>query len=227
MPYPPTPNYDLNKPEPGDSMADFETYLNANWDAIADAPGPPTGATLPSAGDYSVGDRFYHTDTQSIYLLACKDANWGWHWRPVQSAISPWVTVPTTCLDTINDGANWNLNPIGNPFQIALDNRGKCYWRGVISRTGGIPRNVSHQLFKPLPVGIKPRERGAIMLGHSPLNVGVDGTALSSFQGARIFLFDNDVSPQSIRCFGGVGNPTHIHLTGINYAVGTAHFTAV
>src|SRR5215212_8252508 len=171
MPDQTTPRYGLVKPDENSLMSDFETYLNGNWDKITDATSPPSGTSLPQSGTYNLGDRFYKSDTRSIYLLTAKDANWGWHWRPIHDAISPWFTVPTTCLAL----TGWTLNPVAtNPFAIALDNRGKCYWRGVIgTSTGNISRNVSHSLFNPLPDGIRPRTPGVFMLGHETLASGV------------------------------------------------------
>jgi hypothetical protein len=221
---PVTPNYGFNMADPNDSMANFETWLNANWDKLADIPAAPAGTSLPTAGNYNVGDRFYKSDTQSIYLLACKDANWGWHWRPIQDAISPWVTVPNTCMDI----TGWTLNPVpAAPFQIALDNRGQCYWRGIIGPTSGnISRNVSYQLFKTLPIGLSPREGGGYMLGHSPVSVGTVDTNLNIYQGVRLFLQD-DFNTSSIRAFGGTADFNRVYLTGVQYAVGTARYTAV
>ena len=225
MAFSPTPNYGFTRPEPKDKMSDFEIYLNENWDKVSNAAVPPMGTVLPTSGDYKLGDRFYKTDTKSIYILVCKDANWGWHWRPVQDAISPWVTVPTTCL---NEPA-WTLNPVAaNPFQIALDNKGKCYWRGVVGPSvGTIARNASPGIFKPLPQGINPRERGVFMVGHSTVSVGTDGTNLNCYQGARIYIYDDQTSNQTVRCFGGIGEFNRIHLAQVNYAVGTAYYTAV
>lgn len=216
----------MAKPGNNDSMADYETWLNGNWDKIANAVSPPFGTTLPQSGSYDVGDRFYKTDTQSIYILTAKDANWGWHWRPIHDAISPWFTVPTTCMAI----SGWSLNPVAaKPFQIALDNRGKCYWRGIVGPSSGtIVRNTSHGVFLPLPIGIRPRERGAFMLGHETLSVSTDGTNLASYQGARIFIFDNDSSNHSVRCFGGTAEFARVHFDGaVNYAVGSAKYTTV
>lgn len=219
MPEVPTPNYGFNKPEPNDSMADFETWLNHNWDAITDAASPPSGTVLPQTGTYKIGDRFYKTDTQSIYILVGKDPNWGWFWRPIQDAISPWFTIPSTCLDI----ANWTVNPVpANPFAIALDNRGKCYWRGVIGTvSGNIARATSHITFKSIPAGITPREGGIFMLGHETLSVSTTATSLNAWQGARIFLSANLSAQPSIRALGGSADFNRIHLSGINYAVGT------
>lgn len=219
----PTPNYGLVRPESTDQMNDFDVQINPNWDELTDAASPPSGTTLPQSGSYNIGDRFYKSDTQSIYLLIVKDANWGWHWRPIQDAISPWFEVPTTCMDI----AGWTLNPVTtNPFAIAFDHRGKCYWRGLIGPTSGnISRNVSHAVFKPLPGGLLPRGRSAYMLGHSVASVGTDGTLQSAWQGARIFISDDPVANPTVRAFGGTADFNRVHLTGVNYAVGSARFT--
>lgn len=223
----PTPNYGFNRPDPSDDMSQFEIWLNQNWTKIEDVPAPPSGSTLPQSGNYKLGDRFFLDTTKSIYILACRDANWGWHWRPIQDAISPWLTIPSTCLTS--SFSDWSLNLVPtNPFAIALDNRGKCYWRGVIGPTppGIIARNVTYEIFKPLPIGIRPRDRGTFMLGHEPLSVGTDGTQLNSYQGARIFIYNNSSSSPSVRTFGGSGNPERLHLNGaVQYAVGSGRYT--
>jgi hypothetical protein len=224
----PTPNYGLHRPDDptSDMMSNFEVWLNQNWVKLEGVAAPDSGTTLPQAGSYNIGDRFYKSDTQSIYLLAAKDANWGWHWRPIQDAISPWLTIPTTCLVSPFD-TTWTLNPTPtNPMAIAMDNRGRCYWRGIIGTvSGNIPRNASQSIFKPLPVGIRPRTRGAYMLGHENLAVSAVGTQLDSWQGARIFIFDDETSNHSIRCFGGTADFNRVHLTGVNYAVGSGKYT--
>lgn len=219
----PTPNYGLTKPEATDSMAAFDTWLNPNWDKLTAAAAPPSGTTLPQTGTYEPGDRFYLTTTKSIYILVAQDPSWGWYWRPVQDAISPWFTVPATCLNL----GTWTINPVGgNPFQIAMDHRGKAYWRGVIGISSGtIPRNTNHSVFKSVPPGIRPRQAGAFMTGHETLAVGTNGTLLTAYQGVRVFLPDDAGSP-SVRAFGGTAEFNRVYLTGIQYAVGTAKYTA-
>lgn len=226
-----TPNYGFIKPDPKTAfMRDFETYLNPMWTKIEDAVSPPSGTTLPQAGTYNIGDRFYKSDTKSIYLLVAKDANWGWHWRPIHDAISPWLTIPTTCLNAPFN-STWTLNPTpANPMAIAFDNRGKCHWRGIIGPTAGtIVRATSHSVFKPLPEGLRPSRQGGFMLGHETIAVGTDGTLFVSYQGARLFLFDSrsPTGNQTIRCFGGNAEFNRVHLGGVSYAVGVAQFFAV
>lgn len=216
------PFYTLNIATPDDPMSDFETWINSSWDKLTDAASPNSGTTLPSSGNYNIGDRFYKSNTQSIYILICKDPNWGWHWRPVQDAISPWKVVPTTCLAD----ASWTLNPVAaNPFAIAFDNRGKCYWRGVIGpSSGNIARNQSHFIFKKLVGGLIPRQTSTYMLGHSTLAVGTDGTNLNSYQGARVYIPGNATENISIRCFGGTADYNRVRFAGVNYAPGTGRY---
>lgn len=225
MAEPPTPNYALNRPEPSDAMSNFDLWLNANWDKIADAASPPSGVTLPQVGSYNVGDRFYKSDTKSIYILVCKDVNWGWHWRPVQDAISPWFAPPVTCMSV----GGWTLNPTpANPFAIAFDNRGSCHWRGIIGVTAGtIARASSISVFKPVPNGLSPRQRSTFMLGHETLAISTNGALTTSYQGARIFISDDAVAFPTVRCFGGTADFNRVHLGGVNYAVGSGKFFAV
>jgi len=153
----PTPNYGLVRPEPIDPMNVPDVQINPNWDALAGVPAPNSGTTLPQSGSYNLGDRFYKSDTQSIYVLICKDVNWGWYWRPVHDAISPWFTVPTTCLQI----AGWTLNPVvTNPFAIALDARGRCYWRELLDQLQEILCET------PLLVSSKPCQ--VVFVPHDP-----------------------------------------------------------
>lgn len=222
----PTPNYGLIRPTDGrngttdDPMNDFEPQINDNWDILAGIAAPNSGAALPQVGSYDVGDRFYKTDTKSIYILVCKDALWGWYWRPVQDAISPWFVVPNTAMSIVG----WTLNPVAaNPFSIALDNRGKCYWRGVIGPTAGnISRGVSHAVFPCPPIGIRPRLRGVYMLGHETLAVNNTATSLGSYQGARIYISEDSSQNSTVRCFGGTADFNRIHLSPVHYATGNA-----
>lgn len=227
MPEVPTPNYGLAKPKNDgtESMASFDVWLNPNWVKIEDAPAPNSGTTLPTSGTYNIGDRFYKTDTKSIYILIVKDADWGWLWRPVHDAISPWFTIPSTAINT----AGWSVNSVaGNPFQIAFDNRGYCYWRGILGVTSGtFARNTNHTVLKVLPDGIRPSRNGVWMVGHETLAVGTDGTNLTAYQGARVFLSKNPSGLMSVRGFGGTADFARIHLTGIMYASGNGSFTTV
>lgn len=216
----PTPNYGLVRPEPDDPMNAFDVQINPNWDVIAGIPAPNSGAALPTAGAYNIGDRFYLTTTKSIYILVVKDSTWGWYWRPVQDAISPWFVVPNTAMII----AGWTLNPTpANPVAIALDNRGKCYWRGILGPTAGtFARNTSLGVFGPPPIGIRPRLRGTWMLGHETLAVNTTATSLQSYQGARMLISEDPAANITIRGFGGTADFNRVHLTGVHYATGNA-----
>jgi hypothetical protein len=222
MPDTPTPNYAMNIALPDDSMAQFETWFNANWDKITDVPAPPSGAALPQVGTYNLGDRFYLTTTQSIYILVCKDVDWGWHWRPIQDGISPWLTIPATVLS----GAGWTINPVvADPLAIAIDHRGHVYWRGVIGTTpGNIARFTNHNPIKTIPFGLRPREDSAFQLGVEPLAIA--GTTTQAWQGARMYIPGSGAAVLSIRTSGGTADPNRIWLGGnVNYAAGTAQYT--
>jgi len=220
----PTPNYGLTRPDKDDAMSDFGTWLNGNWTTLENAVSPNSGTTLPQSGSYNVGDRFYKTDTKSIYILVVKSALWGWHWRPIQDAISPWLTIPTTVLT--GTGSTWTLNPVAaNPFAIAFDNRGKCYWRGVVGPSSGtIGRNANYQIFQNLPTGLSPSRPSSFMVGHETLAISTTGSSLQSWQGAKVFL-PNDGSVPTIRAFGGNADFNRLYMNQVHYAVGAALYT--
>lgn len=218
-------NYHLNIARPQDSMADFETWINANWDKITAVPSAPTvvTSTLPQSGAYNLGDRIFHTPTASIYILICKDADWGWWWRPVQAPMSPWQDVPVSALKT---PVEWDLAPFSTrPLQIALDNSGRAYWRGVIKYTAAasmVP-NTSYFPFKYMPFGFRPRETDFFPIGHQNLELGS-----SPLQFARIYIPEEDSEYVSIRVQGGATTPTDLHTFyfngSVNYAIGAGHY---
>jgi phage replication-related protein YjqB (UPF0714/DUF867 family) len=223
-----TTQYDLNLVDlnQGDYISDVETWINYNWEKLRKATAPISGTTLPQSGPFNIGDRFYKTDTKSIYVLACKDANWGWFWRPVHDAISPWIQPPSTCMAI----SGWNISTINslNPFAIALDNRGRVFWRGVIGVSSGtFARGQSFSVFKPLPNGIRPRQKGVYMLGHEPCTVGSDGSQTSAWQGARIFISDDPTVSPTIRGFGGSADFSNVYMTGVQYAAGIGKYWSV
>lgn len=222
MPNPPTPNYGLAKPLPTESMSDFTTNLNNNWDKVTAIPSPDiiTGA-LPQTGSYNLGDRVFRTNDSSIYLLIVKDATWGWFWRPVHAAIAPWINVPSAVVNI----AGWSFSVDAvNPFAISFDNRGNCYWRGVIGLTSGtLAFNTSLTVIKPLPVGMLPRQSAMYPLGHFPMT----GVANES-EMARIFISETGAGP-TFRAQGtGTSAMQKFWLDGsVQYAVGTSQYTSI
>jgi phage replication-related protein YjqB (UPF0714/DUF867 family) len=212
-----TSNYKFNKPLSTDKINDFETWLNANWDkaAYSTAPLQITGA-LPQSGPFNIGDRIYRTDDTSIYILICKDSTWGWFWRPVHAAISPWITVPNSVI-----GSGWTGNPDpSNPFAVALDNRGSCHWRGAIALTSGVMTpNVNYLPLANVPVGIRPRMGMSTFLGYSSF-----GAASGEIESARIFI--NSTSGQVLFYVQGVftvgSQISKLYLDKVKYPIGNA-----
>lgn len=217
-----TPNYRLNLAKPSDPMNDFERWINSNYTVLEGAPGPNVITTddLPVAGSYELGDRVFHSPTNSIYILICKDDNWGWFWRPVHKAMGPWVNVPSTAATS----GLWDLAPFPTrPVQIALDNRGKCHWRGVF-RFGSftIQKNQDYQPFKTLPFGFRPRETQFIHIGHQNLTVGS-----TDWEGVRLVIPDGE-DQIVIRAQGGDSGPTSLATFYINgnmqYPIGSGQY---
>jgi hypothetical protein len=212
-------NYNFFYPTAQDSMSDVEKNITDNLKIIEsrnDIPVFAAGADLPQSGNYEIGDRVFRNDIAggntwpSNYLLICKDANWGWHWRPIQQIISPWVSVPTTAIQD----ANFTIDPL-YPLQIALDSRGFCHWRGAIKRTTpGIPAATSFNVFKEIPLGIRPNVKFMHTCALSPFTGSAVGKA-GNISG-RIYMQEDGVS--SVRCWNSNnGVSQYIWFDGMNY----------
>ena len=147
-----TPNLNLFRPDPSESMADVKKNINDNFKAIRDYVTPPVVVSLPLVG--SVGDLVYMAGS-GHYICVAVDVNWGIFWRPIQAAAGPWITVPQACIL----GAN-NVNAADWPLSIMLDNRGLVHLRGSIKNdVNGFPDAVPPagvQVLRQLPVGIRP-----------------------------------------------------------------------
>lgn len=218
MPDVPTTNYGLIKPDPASAMSNTTLYLNNNWDKITALPGSTviTGA-LPQTGAFNIGSRVFRTNDNSSYILVSKDAFWGWFWRPIQAAISPWFPVPATAIIL----APWSATiEAGNPFAIALDNKGNCHWRGALGVTSGnIPNNALTNVLAQVPVGIRPRENAIYQLGFFDF-----GAAAGDIMEYRIFISSGGVtSVRGQTIFGTLATVTKMHFTGkVRYAIGNA-----
>jgi hypothetical protein len=208
-------------PDESDSMADVVTNITENFQKLEnrnDITVIATGAALPQAGSYEIGDRVFRNDPvggvditwPSNYILVCKDANWGWHWRPIQQIMSPWVTVPSTAISD----ANFEMHPT-IPLQIALDSRGFCHWRGSVRRTtAGIPAATSFTVFKPVPEGIRSNVDFIHTIGLSPITGSSVGKAGNV--GGRFFMSSSGTS--SVRVFNSNnGVSQNIWFDGLNY----------
>lgn len=214
-----TTNYGFFMPDENDSMADVATNITNNFEIIASKGEPtiiPAGGALPQAGDYELFDRVYRDDAASgdgstwpsVYILVCKDTNWGWHWRPVQQIISPWVDVPSTVIDD----ANFEIN-VSAPLQIALDSKGWCHWRGRISRkTVGIPSAISYVVFKNLPLGLRPCFDFMHTVALSPI---ASATGASGNVSGRIYFRTDGYT--SVRTHNSAASSQHIWFDGLHY----------
>jgi len=211
--------YPFFYPDSSDSMSDVKKNLTDNFKIIEPRNNItiiPAGGDLPQAGDYEIGDRVFRNDVAggntwpSNYLLVTKDINWGWHWRPIQQIISPWVTVPATCIENTFD---WELHPLKH-FQIALDSRGWCHWRGAIrTKVPGIVTNTSEVVFKNIPKGIRPSLNFMHTLAVNPI---MSGTGKAGYVGGRMY-FDN-LGYSSLR-FSNTNNgiSQNVWLDGLHY----------
>lgn len=168
----PTPNY---------PMSDVKRCLTDNFKKISDFAEVPViswGQPLPQSGDYEVGSRVYQNGDGGIilgssYVLVCKDENWGWHWRPIQAKLSPWVNLTN---NVFNAGTPF-VTSTTYPLALAFDNRGQIWWRGAIQYTGGatIPPALDYSVFKALAAGIKPSSPVAQFLPGNPVSGGATG----------------------------------------------------
>lgn len=222
-----TTNYSFVKPDSSSLMRSFETYMNGNWTAIEGVVAPPsiTGA-LPQSGSYNLYDRVYRTDDQSIYILIVKDPLWGWHWRPVHAAISPWIQIRDF---DIYETAAWD-NPAPSNLQVAFDNKGYMHWRGFLVRSSAIPHNTPEQLFINMPKGIYPSRTSSFVI--DPVTAAVTASGLGMVQYCRLTISGADRNPvgvigdSSIRLFGGdaAGSQPTTLLMNFSYMVGASWF---
>lgn len=183
-----TPNYSLFLPKPEDSMSDVEKNMTNTFEKLSTRAEPTVianGGALPQSGNFEIGDRAVRLketvnsfDLTSSFILVCKDANWGWHWRPVQQILSPWVTLPATVIDNVN----WSLNATYPPA-IALDSKGFVHWRGCITFNASINNMTTFNPFKNIPVGLRPNSDFFHTIPVDPIN---SGTGLTGYKGGRV-----------------------------------------
>lgn len=222
-----TPNYGLKLSAGSDLMSDVKSNITDNFKIIAprnDITVIPAGNPLPQSGNYNIGDRVFRDDPiggggntwPSNYILVVKDANWGWHWRPVQQILSPWINIPATAIA--------DSGYIPYLAQIAMDNRGFVYWRGCIrSNTPGLPANTSIAVFKQLPVGLRPNVAAMYTVGVSPITGGATGKA-GNISG-RLFL--STIGTSSFRWFNtNNGVSQNIWVSSVMYNASDTWFTS-
>lgn len=222
-----TTNYSLIKPAETDSMANF-TDINSSWDTLAAINSSRIVASLPTSGTYKVGDRVYLTPDKSIYVCICNDPIWGIFWRPVHKGMSPWRTLGSGISTS---ASTWDVTDSvsDRPIQVALDNCGNMYWRGVLRYIGApaLTKGVSQNPFIALPAGIQPRQDMSFLLGHDNLTVGTTG--LTQWEGAMLQISHTVASPMSLVALGGngTGDERTFYFDGkIEWSIGTGVFQA-
>ena len=207
-----------------DLMSNPDTVLDNNWDAITSSVARPvvTGTNPPVAGTYNLYERVYNSTVKDVWMLVTKDPNWGEIWRPTFKALGPWATIPNSVMRI----ANWSTAIDANsPFQIALDNRGRCFWRGLLGTTGTTDNAIDYPICNDVPVGIRPARNAWMPLGLGKLNLAASGFGM--FQGAALYFAKSGASADwLLRVRGGaagIGQPI-FGVAGISYAVGTMEF---
>jgi hypothetical protein len=212
-----TPNYGFFMPSEEDSMADVAKNITDNFEILGGRGNPtviPAGGALPQSGNYNLFDMVYRDDPKdgfnwpSAYLLVCKDADWGWHWRPIQAITSPWVTVPSTAIVH----TSFEQHPT-SPVQIALDSRGWCHWRGRFrQKTVNIASATTFVIFKTLPLGLRPPFEFNHTVALSPIRSAAGKAGNVS---GRMFLREDGYN--SFRFFNSNSGSQNIWLDGLHY----------
>jgi hypothetical protein len=233
-----TPNFGFNLPAPADSMADVTdsfnlafTYMNNKMlgpsaGIVAGSVLPQkTGAALPS--DYKVGDVIHLTGWKSNFILIAVQADsgtpyWGYVWRPIQAAWSPWVTVQTATYFSANFTAATN-----DPLRYRVSNQGEIEFTGGMRSftTVDVPwpkyAGSDQQLFGFAPSAITPAFslKFAIPLVHPDLTLtnkpycfaNLTVSPFSSIIAARVF--NSSVAND--------GFATQLHFGGVSWPMAT------
>jgi hypothetical protein len=211
-----TSNYGFPLAGGSDPMSDVKTYVTDSFkklESINNLTVIAAGQPLPQSGNYKLGDRVFRNDVAggntwpSNYILVVQDAVWGWHWRPIQQIVSPWVDVPAA---VIND-ATFAMNTF--KWQIAFDSRGFCHWRGSIKSVAVGITPGDYNILKNIPVGLRPAVRIVHGLALSPVSGGTSG--LTSNVSARMRMFTDGSS--SFRFYNSASTVQNIWLDGFSY----------
>lgn len=167
-----TEHFDWNLPDPEDSMADTSdsfnnSFFGMNTTLMGPTRGVVTGSVLPTKtgtsapSDYVPGDTIYLSGWKSNFILVASDpstgsnAYWGYIWRPIHAAWSPWVPVPSTAWP---DPSHYGPAP-KNPLQYRTSNRGEFQFSGGASTVGSTiwPKYTgTAQTLLKLPVNVAP-----------------------------------------------------------------------
>lgn len=219
-------NYALIKPAKTDLMSNFSD-INSSWDTIGAVNSSRIVATLPTVGSYKVGDRVYSTADKSTYICICNDAIWGIFWRPIFKGITSWRSLGNGVMDS---PSTWDATDTTRPLQVALDNQGRMYWRGVIKYlpVTNLVKGVIQTIFRVLPDGIGPRQNQTFLLGHDTLTVNTSG--LSQWEGVSLSVphaTGVGASPITLTALGGngTGDVRTVYFDGqVGWAIGAQGF---
>lgn len=225
--------YGFNLPDPNDSMADVQSHLIANFTKLKNSGQFPiidANDPLPQSGSYEVGDSVFKDDPvsfdlsplvvhswPSIYILVCKDPNWGWYWRPVQINQSPWFEVPASAISN----SDFEIHP-NYPLSIALDNQGWCHWRGAIraKNPGLTPLSLNTTVFHPIPFGIRPNTQ---VMHTVPITPVVSATGKAGNVSSRYLI--NPTGVNHFRFFNtNNGISQELWFDGFKYVNAEVHY---
>lgn len=223
-----TPNYGLLAPKSTDTMSQNLTptvpglvqNIRDTFERIESAANPTiVASTLPQAGSYNIGDRVYLTSFLSSFILIAKDSNWGWIWRPVQAAISPWTNVGTGAFSG-PDASGYVTHPTA-PLAFALDNKGNCYWRGAIRKSVlGLPNTTSLAILNTLPNGLKHHSSGFYTVAIDPATPQSD-TGVNGYKGGRWYIQPNGYN--DFRFFNA-SSAQDFYVGGIEYVCSSLYY---
>lgn len=211
-----TMNQQVNPAVPGlvQNLRDgFERIEVAANPTVVSAP------PLPQTGNYNIGDRVFLSDVnyRSSFILLSKSP-WGWVWRPVQAAMAPWITVPSSAYSGIDGG--YIAHPT-KPLQFSLDNKGNCYWRGAIRKALlGLPNDDSKTIFASLPNGLRHHTSGMYTLAIDPATPQTD-TGNIGFKGGRWYI--DKTGGNSLR-FHNAGSAQDIYFDGVEYVCSNLYY---
>ncbi|HEY9261877.1 hypothetical protein [Chitinophaga sp.] len=221
-----TRNYNLYLPVAADPMADVKKNITDNLkilEPVADIPIIAPNTALPQTGNYNIGDRVFR-DTggdanqwPSVYILVVKDADWGWHWRPVQTTMSPWIAMSNAVIQPL--AADFTITAT-TPLSIALDNRGRVWWRGSIGKaTSGIPVG-DFNILNTIPEGLRPTSDQKRLAATSPVTGGTSGIA--AYCGAIMSI--QATGATSFRTWGTSVTSKQIWFQGLRYQTGRSYY---
>jgi hypothetical protein len=217
---PVTPNYGINLPQPGDSMADVTDSFNAAWPIITNTPKPKavvSGIVLPTSG-YNVGDVIHLAGWRSNFILLAIDTHWGYMWRPIHAKFAPWINVASAVL---GDAVNYLPSPHSN-FSYRISNDGKIYFTGgFISLAAAWPTGIYNSFLQTPPAVVRPMVNMTWSLPFSKSTMG-------AYRGNTSAVFEMDASGTNKLTVwnngpgvGGAGDANEIFFNEAGWAMGT------